>query len=204
QLGMAPPDNQLSPYWALFNEDEEAPFRPMVGFLRSPGMIVRWDDRSDAHGWAGGAAGFADSFVLAIFVPDVEQPLSDELSKRLGAESVPLGAYLRRCEMADHRHWNDVNGFRIVQRIRTNVGRKVREFCVPKKETPAAAMPLQAPRVLADNLRPPGFGSDGRNGKSLVARKAGTSRPGGRRTGPSIAFDVVSVTHSSDLIHVEW
>lgn len=162
-LQMDAPHNNPSPYWSLLGEESQPPFRPLIGFLRSPGMIVRWDDRGDINGWGGGFSGFADSYTIGIFVPHLRKRIHLKWRDLLG-ENATLESYLRSCEMADHLQWADRSDLTIIRRIRSKAGEEVRRFGEGPLESKRSSSPLQAARLLADRLLPRGFGMDGRLG----------------------------------------
>lgn len=180
--------DELSPFTHLYGKNEftEPPFRPVVAFLRRPGMIVRWEARGDSEGWAGGFKGDQDGrFLFALFVPESGKFLRPELCSKLDLpERSTLEAYLRSCEMADHSQWNDRANFTMISRIRKHSGRKIKEAW---KGTPPAdpLLSLRAARNLADRLLPPGLGLDGRHGPAPVVNNGSHAGSGGGKGGGS-------------------
>ncbi len=202
-LAMTPPDNQPSPHWAVHGAAVDPPFRPIIGFIRGPGMIVRWDDRTDRSGWLDDVGGFEDAYLVALFVPHSEGELKAQLRQRLGDGTRTLGAYLRRCELADHLQWSDINGLSVVNRIRNGVVRQMRRWCAPPPTTGRAEHPLRAARVLADRLLPRGFGADGRHGVTspVVPRPSPNGARGARGVGEVY---VEGMRHLAGAVEVDW
>ena len=202
QLKMTAPDNNASPFFAIYGRDSSAPFRPIIGFLRGPGMIVRWDDRGDSRGWSRGFSGFDQHYLIALFVPDAERPLHPRLLAKLGRESWTLEGYLRSCEMADHLQWTDPAGSTVVQRIKDKVGAAIKAFGIPPIAVKPVEPPLQAARALADSLLPRGFGADGRTG--APGRPPGPP-PQPKGSGLAIPWlEVSRVDHTDTGVTMHW
>jgi hypothetical protein len=159
QLGMGAPDNEYSPFTHLLNRSDDTSCFPVIGYLRSPGMIVRWNDEKWQKILKGGSP---DHYVIGIFVPYSSQLFTAEMAARTGCTS--LEGYLRSIEKADHSSWADKAGLSIVHRISTNVQNKINaKFFPVKDEATEIRMDLGLARRLADAFLPAGFGQDSRN-----------------------------------------
>lgn len=195
-LGMAPPDNRPTPSWSLTNEPGEAGtesdegFRPTIGFLRSPGMVVRWERSADRRGWTGGRPPDPARLTLGLFVARGEAPLHSAFIEDLRPrEFATLEAFLRSTELADHHDWKDPAGIDRVRRIRGRVGDEVRSLGAPVEDDDEAVGGAVRPaRILADALLPrEDFGSDGRTGSGAGERgtgQDGTGKPSVRTPRP--------------------
>lgn len=163
QLKMTAPDNAPDPYRSILNPQEQPQrSRPLVAFMRGPGMVIRWDNSADPKGWGGGALVDAgDSFLVGLFVPEKNRELKQAIRDKLRSADHTLEAYLRACERADHHQWVDHAGLTIVSRIRSKVGNAIVAFNAPIAARPQG-ISLRAARNLADRLLPAGFGQDGR------------------------------------------
>ncbi len=205
QLQMDAPDNALSPETCIFSKtDSSAPHRPIVTFMRSPGMNICWDDSIDSRGWAGGFAGFADGrYVVALFLPDSEQELLPSEARGLRSTIQNLEGYLRSCERADHAAWIDVNGGRIVEKIRAQCGRALKEFGVPPQPSVTVKPLMRMSRKLAELVLPSrGFGGDGRFGKAAPRAAIGQGSRGSAVLSPEL--EIMEVRHAASAIVMKW
>lgn len=205
QLRMTAPNNLPSPYVSLYGQNREPPFPPVVGFMRSPGMIIRWDVDEGGAGWSSGHRGLPDEYLLALFVPRKQARLNQTTLAKLKPPlrgDGSLEAYLRRCELADHCKWADLNGLTIVRRIRGYVGRAIGEQG-RTREAPAADAALRASRLLADRLLPKGgFGGDARHDEQDPVGVTRDETPHAR--GPRGRFEIVSMKYEASRIVVDW
>lgn len=205
QLQMDAPDNALSPETCIFsNTDSSAPHRPIVTFMRSPGMNICWDDSIDSRGWAGGFAGFADGrYVVALFLPDSEQELLPSEARGLRSTIQNLEGYLRSCERADHASWVDVNGGRVIDKIRAQCGRALKEFGVPPQPSMTVKPLIRMSRKLAELVLPSrGFGGDGRFGKAAPRAAIGQGARGGAVLSPEL--EIMEIGHAASAIVMKW
>lgn len=205
QLQMDAPDNAPCPETCIFSKsDSGAPHRPIVTFMRSPGMNICWDDSIDSRGWAGGFAGFADGrYVVALFLPDSERVLLPSEARGLRSTIQTLEGYLRSCERADHAAWIDVNGGRIVEKIRAQCGRALKDFGVPLQPSVTVKPLMRMSRKLAELVLPSrGFGGDGRFGK---APPRAASRGGSRGNAVlSPELEIIEISHEASVIVIKW
>ena len=213
QLGMGAPDNHHDPGTCVFGRpDAIPPYRPLVTFMRRPGMCVCWDDSTDSRGWAGGLPGIADGrFMVAVFVPRQERVLADDQRRTRNERPVSLESYLRSCERADHAAWHDVAGLKIVEKIRTNCGRFLREFGTRRPAATDVAPSIRLARNLADLVLPArGMGTDGRTGRPSPPRRPDPGGSGGgggghRRQAPATpALDLLEVTYALQEMQILW
>lgn len=207
QLKMVAPENMPDPYSCIFGPQEHAQRdRPLVAFMRGPGMIIRWDNSNDPKGWGGSVVLPArEVYLVGLFVPEKARELKEEVREKLRNPYQTLEAYLRSCERADHHQWVDHAGLTIISRIRRKAGEVVESF-----NAPVAAMPrgisLRAARNLADRLLPAGFGQDGR------IAPVPPSRPGGedslrRANGRVHMFpdlEITDVRYGENEMHICW
>ncbi|MGN7741007.1 hypothetical protein ACTJKT_13550 [Pseudomonas sp. 22526] len=205
QLQMDAPDNAPSPETCIFSKTGSgAPYRPIVTFIRSPGMNICWDDSIDSRGWAGGFTGFADGrYVVALFLPDSEQELLPSEARGLRPTIQSLEGYLRSCERADHAAWVDVNGGRVVEKIRAQCGRALKEFGVPPQPSVTVKPSMRMSRKLAELVLPSrGFGGDGRFGKAAPRAAIGQGYRGGAV--PSPELEIMEVRYAASAIVMKW
>ena len=206
QLQMDAPDNAPSPETCIFSKtDSSAPHRPLVTFMRSPGMNICWDDSIDSRGWAGGFSGFADGrYVVALFLPDSEQELLPSEARGLRSTIQTLESYLRSCERADHATWVDVSGGRVVEKIRAQCGRALKDFGVPPQPSVTVKPSMRMSRKLAELVLPNrGFGGDGRFGKATP--RAATGQGSSRASAMSSPeLEILEVGHEASGIVMRW
>lgn len=205
QLQMDAPDNAPSPETCIFSKiDSGAPHRPIVTFMRSPGMNICWDDSVDSRGWAGGFTGFSDGrYVVALFLPDSEQELLPSEARGLRSTIQSLEGYLRSCERADHATWVDINGGRVVEKIRAQCGRALKEFGVPPQPSVTVKPLMRMSRKLAELVLPSrGFGGDGRFGKA--APRATIGQGSGGHTVISPELEIMEIRYVASVIAMKW
>ena len=202
---MEAPDNALSPETCIFSKPGSgAPHRPIVTFMRSPGMNICWEDSIDSRGWAGGFSGFADDrHVVALFVPDSAQVLLPSAARGLRSSIQNLEGYLRSCERADHASWVDVNGGRVVEKIRGQCGRILKDFGVPSQPSVTVKPSMRMSRKLAELVLPSsGFGGDGRFGKAAPPPPIGQGSRKGAVASPEL--EITEVKHAASAIVMKW
>lgn len=227
QLGMGAPLNHFDPGLCVFGiSDATPPYRPLVTFMRKPGMCVCWDDSTESRGWAGGAPERVDSrYLVAVFVPKQDRVLADAGRGIRSDSQVTLESYLRGCERADHAAWYDAAGLKIIEKIRANCGRILRDFGSKRTVAPVAAPSIRLARNLAGLLLPErGMGTDGVPGLPSPPPKVpgqggagdgGTGRVGGgesggaggrrRRSMPAApVLELLDVAYSERGIAVRW
>lgn len=225
QLGIGAPDNIPDPYLCLYGRPEKSPpFRPLVTFMRSPGMSIRWDDGTSGRGWARGLKGAPDGkFVVALFVPATGKRLTAALREKLDQPQATVESYLRSCERSDHHQWTDLSGYSIAERLRNGVSKRLRDHVIPPLQGAGEGISIGLARRLANLLLPQrGLGPDGRHGSASPrppgGQGKGTGAPGtgaggggrgtgaGRGTGKgaSFAFQVTGQQYGRDRITVDW
>ena len=205
QLGMGAPNNQPSPGTCIFGRmDTSPPYRPIVTYVRKPGMNICWDDSTESRGWSGGLPSAATGgHLIAVFVPLHDQVLvKRKLLPVAVGRALTLEAYLRSCERSDHTEWIDKSGVRIVERIRTNTGRALKDFggkSVPVSDVKPA---VRLARNLADLVMPKrGFGQDGRSGRPAQQNRP---RTGGHPRASNPTLYIEHIEHSGGSIVVYW
>jgi hypothetical protein len=211
QLGMGAPDNHHDPGTCVFGRpDAVPPYRPLVTFMRRPGMCVCWDDSTESRGWAGGLPGLADGrYLVAVFVPRQERVLANDRRRTRDEGPISLESYLRGCERADHAAWHDVAGLKIVEKLRLNCGRFLREFGTRRPAATDVAPSIRLARNLADLVLPArGMGADGRTGCPSPPRRpgqGGNGEGGRRRPVPATpALDLLEVTYAPQEMQIRW
>jgi len=208
QLGMGAPDNIPSPGLCIFGRPENTtPYRPIITFMRRPGMNICWDDSIDSRGWNGGFSGSADGLhMIALFVPRSNRQLLNPDKRHLAGATQNLEGYLRSCERADHAAWVDISGMRIVEKIRTACGKIVKDFGLKPIKTVSVKPSIRMARNLADLLLPSrGFGADGRGGPPASPAKPIRTECGpNRKSIPSPELDIYKVGYVEEGIAVSW
>ena len=186
QLGMEPPHNLPAPQTFLACNGQRGAQAPIVGFLRSPGMIVRWDAHGDSTGWARKVPHPPEGqYLLAIVVPDGTLPLYPGVAEAAGLSTdtcQTLEGYLRGCEKADHNDWIDPVGVTIVKRMRERVAERLHHILPDTAPVVATTKPFLGARTVADKLLPEGFGNDGRRGNSEEGASGTGARTGSNRS----------------------
>lgn len=210
QLGMGAPDNEHDPATCVFGRaDAVPPYRPLVTFMRRPGMCVCWDDSTERRGWSGGLPGLADGrYLVAVFVPCQERILANDPRRTRDEQPISLESYLRGCERADHAAWHDVSGLKIVEKIRLNCGNILREFGARKPVATDVAPSIRLARNLADLVLPArGMGADGRNGVPPPPRRPGGGGGGGGTRGAVLAtptLHLLEVAYAPQELRIRW
>jgi len=205
QLHMDAPDNVPSPETCIFSKaDSGPPHRPIMTFMRSPGMSICWDDSIDSRGWAGGFDGFADGrYVVGLFLPDSERELLPSEARGLRSTIQNLEGYLRSCERADHAAWVDVNGGRVVEKIRAQCGRALKDFGVLPQPSVTVKPLMRMSRKLAELVLPSrGFGGDGRFGKATPRATFGHVSRGGVVLSPEL--EIMEIRYAASGIVMKW
>ncbi|KJZ63044.1 hypothetical protein VD17_25385 [Pseudomonas fluorescens] len=205
QLGMGAPNNEPGPGACVFGRmDTSPPYRPIVTYVRKPGMNICWDDSTESRSWSGGLpSAAAGGHLIAVFVPFHDQVLvKRKLLPVAESRALTLEAYLRSCERSDHTEWVDKSGGRIVERIRTNTGRALKDFggkSVPVSDVKPA---VRLARNLADLVMPKrGFGLDGRSGRP-PQQNSPRSGVHPKTSNPTIYIE--HIEHSGGSIVVYW
>jgi hypothetical protein len=206
QLGMGEPDNGPDPGMSVFGRsDSTPPYRPLVTFMRKPGMCICWDDSTESRGWAGGLPGSADGrYLIAVFVPQHDRVLLDT-RRNQGSELVTLESYLRSCERADHAAWHDISGLKVVEKIRSNCGKILRDFGSRPAPDRAGAPAIRMARNLADLVLPErGMGTDGRAGRSTPPKASEDRGRRGRGGSAAPILDVLGVEYTAHGMQINW
>lgn len=223
QLGMVAPLNHYDPATCVYGRfSATPPHRPLVTFMRRPGMAVCWDDSTESRGWAGGFLGAPDGrYLVAVFVPRQDRFLA-VLGRRARDDTpVSLESYLRSCERADHAAWQDVAGLKIVDRIRAACGRILARFGSRPQPVAAVAPSIRMARNLADLVLPErGMGTDGRTGRPSPLSGGGGGAGGGgggtsgegtgggghrrRSASASPALELLDLAYTAQGMQVRW
>lgn len=198
QLNMIPPENEFSPFVHLLNDENTGqPYPPIVGYFRKPGMIIKWND----NGWVKNTTSVSDdSIILGLFIPHSNQKLKKEISDRLKVKTIE--EYLRSCEKADHSSWQDIAGYTIIKRIKTNFTKILNNDFFPEEETASeVSSNLSLSRMLAGALLPEGFGSDVRYNRRENAEKKATLFS---KRQSHASFKITDLRYANNEIYAEW
>lgn len=186
QLGMEPPHNLPAPQTVLACSGQRGEQAPIVGFLRSPGMIVQWGANGDSTGWARKVPHPPEGqYLLALVLPTGDLPLYPGVAAAagLGSDALhTLEGYLRSCEKADHNDWIDPVGVTIVKRMRERVAERLSRILPETAPVVVTTKPFLGARTVADKLLPEGFGIDGRRGSSEEETSGSGARSGSNRS----------------------
>lgn len=186
QLGMGYPLNHYDPVTCVYGRSAaNAPHRPLVTFMRRPGMSVCWDDSTESRGWAGGFPGAPDGrYLIAVFVPRQDRFLNANGRSARDGGPLSLESYLRGCERADHAAWQDAAGLKVIDRIRAACGRILAGFGSRPQQAPTVGPSIRMARNLADLVLPErGMGTDGRSGRPSPLPPGGPEGGGNGGTG---------------------
>lgn len=113
------------------NRDEN---EPIVMFAREPGMIITysidgtWTKGVKAPPSNGNASN--NEFIFAFFIPKVTNRFKPD-SQAYKEGYANIGEYIRACEDSDHANWEDKAKFKLISKIKANVGRKIAEGIKP-------------------------------------------------------------------------
>ena len=196
-LRMEAPHNKPEPS-IYFNCDvQDKSFnRPIVFFVRKPGMIVSYEDIS---AWTAGIPSTNKSeYVFGIFVLNSLNRFKVEDSS---VES--LEEYVRKSELADHTSWNDWSDShfnpRAISKIQKSVTKVIGgQYAADDVEhNPKENSELS--RYLGDLILPPdGFGSGANNDPRLPKPGAGSKT----KKKFSFAIDISKIMYRSDKMIV--
>ncbi len=128
QLKMTPPDNNLSPYSQINNDDMvmDQGNMPIIMYTRKPGMIVGYDYNGP---WTSRIPRTADDeYIIGLFIANSANTFK-ELKDRDNDRSLTVEEYLRQCEKADHAVWADKsidgNNTKLIVRMQNGVNNKI-------------------------------------------------------------------------------
>lgn len=179
----------LSPYILTgnFNNNEDEN-EPIVMFAREPGMIINY---SIDGTWSKGvrapvnnAGSSSDEYIVAFFVPLVDNKFKADSGYR-AVDYGTLGGYLRKCEDSDHASWEDKAKFKLISKIKNNVGRKIAEGTKAAETAAVAASASRLSGRLGRTLMPSKgllAGSNDKKGPSKKGGENGGGSPSGART----------------------
>ncbi len=173
---MGPPDNLPSPYYYIDKLSSDSMYNdPIVMYTRKPGMIVDYSTTGD---WTDSIPkSDTGEYIFALFVANSSNTL-------LGS-SMTLEEYIRGCEMADHKSWEDwsVDGVKkqIIQRIQKGVRRKIKDDYSEITVGNEVKKNLGLGKMLADVLLPPtdfAYWDDATGGTSGMGGTGGSGKRG--------------------------
>ena len=171
-LKMDFPDNLPSPYYYIDKISSDSMYNdPIVMYTRKPGMIVSYSTTGD---WTDTIPkSEIGEFIIAIFVANSKNTLS--------GNDMTLEEYIRGCEMADHKSWQDwsVDGEKkqIIQRIQRGVRKKIKDDYSTITVGTEDKKNLGLGKALADILLPPTdftYWDDARGGTTGMGGSGGS------------------------------
>ena len=133
--------NLISPYSMINNSRSASGNKPIVMYTRKPGMIVRYQDQD----FMGDVTCPEKKYIIALFMPNSDLVLTDRCDRCMQEKNenlrkvlckkckdnickeLNLEEYLRSTEASDHAGWSDINGGRIVTRIKEETSKKLNE-----------------------------------------------------------------------------
>ena len=128
QLKMTPPDNNMSPYTQISNDEVsmEQGNMPVIMYTRKPGMIVGYDYNGP---WTSRIPRTAENeYIIGLFVANSSNTFKELKDKDTG-KNLSVEEYLRQCEKADHAVWADKsidgNNTKLVLRMQNGVNTKI-------------------------------------------------------------------------------
>ncbi len=77
ELGMIYPDNEPSPFEIILREKNEPPFRPLFAFVRTPGMVLSWNEIN----WMNHLPDTGERYFLSLFISNPDAYLNESLLK---------------------------------------------------------------------------------------------------------------------------
>jgi len=164
QLRMTPPDNNMSPYTQISNDEVgmEQGNIPIIMYTRKPGMIVGYDYSGPWTSRIPRTAG--DEYIIGLFVANSANTFKDLKNKETG-RNLTVEEYLRQCEKADHAAWADKsidgNNTKLVLRIQNGVNTKISSEYRNTSQIVITKRNLGLGHALAKFLLPAkGFGND--------------------------------------------
>ena len=128
ELGLKPWDQLTPAVWFNCKLEKWSSNKPIVAYLRKPGMIVSYDDDS----WIKDLPSCDEnSFLVALFVVNSANILKCE--DKITDTDYSLEAYVRECEKGDHMVWEDVKFHNIqkpdiIDKIQKGARKKLLEF----------------------------------------------------------------------------
>ncbi len=128
ELGLKPWDQLTPAVWFNCKSEKWSSNKPIVAYLRKPGMIVSYDDDSWVYDPNDGNE---NSFLIALFVVNSANILKCE--DKINDIDYSLESYVRECEKGDHMAWEDIKFHNIqkpdiIDKIQKGVRKKLLEF----------------------------------------------------------------------------
>jgi hypothetical protein len=127
--------NNPSPFTQISNRKEENDSRIIIGFCRTPGMILKYDIN---EAWTNGIINNdPEKYLICLFIPNSNNTMAVVYTDINGNSSqlkISIEDYLRASERAEHSDWNDnleytfpdgkkvdTSKLRIVEKIQRNI-----------------------------------------------------------------------------------
>lgn len=208
-LKMDPPENTGSPYCyvnenSFESDDYQDDFNsPIVLFTRKPAMVVSYNSNS----WTDKIkpTGHDSGYLVCFFVLNSEVKLKNGQS---------LEEYIRTNEKADHMDWydNQEQNFRIVNKIKSNITKKINEFISPKQHFGDEQELLGLGSKIADFFLPNGNfgywdsalgGLVGDGGSGGINGIPSNSNTGGYCRSKAVKFPILS-QRSESVFYNDW
>lgn len=198
QLQMVPPNNMKTPHTYLLQTPEQDTELPLLGYLRSPGMIVSWNDPQ----WTKQLKNLEDDdFIIALFIPESTKILNEARKRETGCST--LEEYLRSRENADHAQWTDSAkiSVKIIERVRRSCQNAINNFFFDEQPDPADPnQDDRLARMCSDAFLPEGFGTDCRT----FNPKKNQSKDTDRRRGGNARLSLQDLKWSQNVIRMKW
>lgn len=196
QLKMGSPDNMKPPQTYLLDLPDENLNLPIIGYIRKPGMIVRWNDPK----WQRGLKPCEDGkYIIALFVPYSANVFSGPMCDKTGCQTIE--EYLRSIENADHAGWTDRAGLNIVHRMYANAQNKINAKFFPDEiKASEPGISLARSRRLAKAFLPEDFGTGWRGSSPIDMTTSLQPQP----TGANPSFHVHGLSYEQGRISMEW
>ncbi len=196
-LKMTPPENKSEPA-VFFNCEiaEKTSNRPLIFFVRKPGMIVSYETISP---WTAGIPSTdKNEYIFGIFVLN-----SNNRFKDVNSPVTMLEEYIRKSEMADHTSWNDWTfpsfNPRIISKIQKSVTNKIGSKFSDDDVEHQPRENSELSRLLGDLILPPqGHGKE----PGIKAGSSGTGTGGTSSKKMSFSADVRNIRYHADEMEV--
>lgn len=103
-------------------------------YAREPGMIIDYVTSGD---WISGISNedADDHYLLAFFVPDTEKRMKNSANISSQFHGKRLGKYLKACEASDHMEWKDRDNMFLVERLKDNTRKVIKNVVTPQVTT---------------------------------------------------------------------
>lgn len=165
--------NNPSPFTQINNRKDENDSRVIIGFCRTPGMILKYDIN---EAWSNGIINNdPEKYLICLFIPNSSNTASVEFVDINGDKyqlKISIEDYLRASERAEHSDWTDnleytfpdgkkvnTSKLRIVERIQRNIRNEFSRKSKQNEDKPLVHVGTALNQKLASMFLPKkGFG----------------------------------------------